>query len=477
GRPPRVLGDWSGFRRPGQRIVPPMDIVVVGAGEVGFHLAEILSRESHRVSVVDADAGRIRQLRETLDVQAIEGDGTQASVLSDAGVGQADLFIAVTDRDHVNMLACPLARNLGAKRIILRLKDTSRLAGYYFFYKKALAYDVALSTDELAAQEIVRLVREQHALEVESFAEGRVQLRRVRIGEAGELTSATLAKLEIPSGLVIAAISRAGKFFVAHGDDKLEKGDQVYLIGRGADLDQFEFLTGARKLGRRSVVIMGGGRIGSQLALRLSELPGLSIRILERDPERARRIATKFPQNVMVLVGDATDTDLLREERFEKVNVFIGATADDEDNLIACQLAKSYGAERTVALLDKPSYRDIYDVMGVDFAISPRILCANRILRFVRSEAVSAVAVVAEGRGEVLEIEAHLPGGKAESRIKNLELPRGIVVGAVVRGEDIEIPRGDTLVRNGDRLIVFALPSKIDELMESFAEVDQYTTD
>ncbi|MEO0651727.1 MAG: NAD-binding protein, partial [Planctomycetota bacterium] len=144
-----------------------MDIVVVGAGEVGFHLAEILSREGHRVAVIDANANRIGHLRETLDVQAVEGDGTQAATLADAGVGRADLFIAVTDSDRVNMLTCPLARNLGAKRVILRLRDTSRLAGYYFFYKRALGYDVALSTDELAAPEIVRLVREQHALEVE----------------------------------------------------------------------------------------------------------------------------------------------------------------------------------------------------------------------------------------------------------------------------------------------------------------------
>lgn len=449
-----------------------MDIVIVGAGEVGFHLAEILARESHRVSVVDSDPIKIRRLRETLDVQALEGDGTQASVLSSAGASSTDLFIAVTDNDHINMVACPLARKMGARRVILRLKDTWRLSGYTFFYKQALGYDVALSTDELAAQEIIRTVREQHALEVESFAEGRVQLRRVRIAEAGELTSAPLAKLELPDNLIVAAIARKKDFFAAHGGDKLEKGDQIYLIGRSAALDQFEFLSGARRLGRRSVVIMGGGRVGTQLALRLAELPGLSIRIFERDPERAREIAARFPENVMVLVGDATDTDLLREERFDKVNVFIGATADDEDNLIACQLARSYGAERTVALLDKPSYRNIYDVMGVDFAISPRILCANRILRFVRSENVLTIAVVAEGRGEVIEIEARLPAGKSEVKIKNLGLPKGVVVGAVVHGEDVTIPRGDTVVRQGDRLIVFTLVGQAEELQPFFGGSD-----
>lgn len=443
-----------------------MDIVIVGAGEVGFHLAEILSRDEHRVSVIDADGARIRQLRETLDVQAIEGDGTRVAVLSDAGTAQADLFIAVTDRDRVNLLACPLARKLGAKRVVTRLKDTQRLEGYDYFYKQALHYDVALSTDELAAQEIVRLVREQHALEVETFAGGRVQMRRTRIGHAGELTSDTLANLELPSGMLVAAIVRSGapgqpsKFQVARGDDRLKVGDQVYVLGFGPDLDQFEFLNGVRKLGRRSVVIMGGGRIGSQLALRLAELPGISIRIFERDADRARAIVGRFPDNVMVLVGDATDATLLQEERFEKVNVFIGATSDDEDNMVACNLAKSHGVERTAALIDKPSYREVFDVMGVDFAISPRILCANRILRYVRSSAVSAVAVVADGKGEVLELDARMPGGKTEIKVKQLKLPKTVLLGAVVRGDQVEIARGDTVIRNGDRLIVLSIAGK-----------------
>lgn len=450
-----------------------MDIVIVGAGEVGVYLADILSREGHRVSVVDSDSAPVAKLRESLDVQAVHGDGTRAETLNEVGVSQADLFVAVTDNDLVNMLACLVARELGAKRVILRLMDPTRLAGYHFFHKRALGYDVVLSTDELAAEEILSTVREQHALEVESFADGRVQLRRLRISAASELTSDTLANLTLPNGMLVAAISRHDDFFVADGSDRLQVGDQVHLIGRTQDLDQFETLAGARRLPRRGVVIMGGGRIGVRLANELGQLPGVSVRVFERDPERAKEIAGGFPNSVMVLVGDATDIDLLSEERIDEVNTFIATTGDDEDNIIACHLAGTLGVKRTVAILEKASYRKVFDSLHIDKAISPRLLCAKRILRFVRASSVRSIAVVAEGRGEVLEFEASFAKGKTEKKVKSLGLPKGVVVGAVVHGEDVTIPRGDTVIHAGDRLILFTLPENLEQLDQLFAPTSE----
>ena len=450
-----------------------MDVVIVGAGEVGIYLADILSRERHRVSVVDNDPAKIERVHASLDVETYLGDGAHPEILNRAGASRCELFVAVTDDDKVNMLACRMARELGAGRVVLRLHETERLEGYHYFHKRALGYDVVLSTDELAADEILATVREQHALEVESFADGRVQLRRLRIRETSELTAETLSALELPGGLLVAAIARKNEFFVPTGEDQLAVDDQVYLIGRGADLDQFEVLSGARKLGRRSVVIMGGGHIGLRIAERLEEVPGISVRLFERDAARAREIAQRFTKSVMVLVGDATDLDLLGEERIgDQTNIFVAATSRDEDNMMACQLASSLGVERTVALVNKPSYRKIYSLLGIDNAISPRILCANRILRFVRAGSVSSIAVVAEGRGEVIEIEARFYGGKTESRVKNLGLPRGVVIGAVVCGEEVEIARGETLVKEGDRLILFALPAVVEELRKVFRSQD-----
>jgi trk system potassium uptake protein len=460
-----------------------MDIVIVGAGEVGYHLADILSREEHRVSVLDSDEEKAGRLMEALDVQALVGDGTRVEVLTRAGASKADLVVAVTQDDRSNMLACLLAKKLGAKRAILRLKDMTRMEEYRYFYKQAIGFDVVLSTDELAAEEIVGTVRQHRALEVESFAGGRVQLRRLRIREEGELTSDSLAGLNLPKGLLIVAVSRKEPvsnkehFFVPSGNDRLAVDDQVYLIGRGPDLDQFELLAGAPKIGRRSVVIMGGGGVGVQIARKLDAMRGISVRLIERSAARAKAIVSNFSSAVMVLVGDSTDLDLLTEERIGEANVFIATTADDERNMVACQLARSLGVERTVAMVNKSSYRQIYDLLGVDRAVSPRVLCANHILRFVRSRSVSSIAVIADGRAEVLEIEAHHRDGKTERKVKNLGLPRGTVLGAVVRENDVVIPSGDTVVRNGDHVIVFTLPENLGSIEEVFGNPDAYQAD
>lgn len=453
-----------------------MDTVIVGAGEVGYHLANILSREKHRVSVVDCNADQAERLQESLDVQVLQGDGTHAEMLNAAGASKADLVVAVTDDDLVNMLACLVAKKLGAKRVILRMKETERLSGYRYFYKQSLGFDVVLSTQDLAADEIVATVREQHALEVESFADGRVQLRRLRIRQESELTCESIAGLRLPAGLLIAAVSRKDHFFVPSGEDRLLVDDQVYLIGRQADLDQFEQLAGARRLTRRSVVIMGGGSVGIGVARRLDGVPGVSIRILERSAKRARAIAPQFSSNVMVLVGDATDLDLLLEERVGEANVFIASTDDDEDNMVACHLARSLGVERTVAMVNKASYRQIYDLLGVDLAVSPRILCANRILRFVRSSSVNSIAVIADGKGEVLELTAHFKGSKSERKIKNLGLPRGVVIGAVVREEEVIIPTGETTLEDGDDVILFTLPENLEKVEGLFRKPDAFVS-
>jgi trk system potassium uptake protein TrkA len=435
-----------------------MEILIVGAGEVGTHLASVLSREEHRVTVVDNDPRRARRLLESLDVQAHVGDATRADILTACGSAKADLCVAVTSEDRVNMLVSVLSRGLGAQRVVLRLKDMSQLAGYANYYKQVLGYDVVLSTEELAADEIVNSVREQNALEVESFAEGRVQMRRLRLRQESELTSEPLADQRLPAGVLVVAVARASELFVPDGETQLALEDQVYVVGTTTELDAFARLSGAPPQGRRSVVLMGGGSLARELVRKLEHVAGISLRIIERDPVRAKALAA-LGSHVMVLEGEATDLDLLLEERIAEADVFVATSGDDEDNMVACQLARSLGVQRTMALVNKASYRQIYDLLGVDQAISPRLLCAQRILRFVRTSSPASIAVIGEGRAEVLEVRVRLD---APRRIKSLGLPRGAVVGALVRGEDVIVPHGDTPVRDGDRAIVFTLPEGLD---------------
>ncbi|MFT4647472.1 MAG: trk system potassium uptake protein TrkA [Planctomycetota bacterium] len=444
-----------------------MNIAIVGSGEVGYHLANILSRDGHGVTVIDPDPAKAQSIQESLDVQVVVGDGTRASVLTEAGVPKADLMVAVTDNDHVNMLACVLARKMGAKRRIMRLHDTEQLEGYHYFYKSSLGFDVMLSTQELAAEEIVGTVRDRHALAVDSFAGGRVQLRRLRMEKECDLTSGPLSGVKLPSGVLIVALQRKDRFAVPSGTDQLAKGDHIWAIGKSPDLDTLETQLAKNTSWQRSVVIMGGGAVCRRVLHKLRGAPGVSIKVIEKDSRRAQALAAMAGSNVIVLDGDATDLTLLREERIGEANVFIATTRDDEDNMVACQLARSLDAERTVALVSKASYRDIYELLGIDQAISPRILCANSILRFVRSGSPAAIAVVAEGKAEVLELTVRFKGS---IKLKDLGMPKGTVVGARVRNDTVKIPTGTSSVKTGDSVIVFTLPEHLETVNKLFAK-------
>ncbi|MEZ5976527.1 MAG: TrkA C-terminal domain-containing protein, partial [Planctomycetota bacterium] len=325
---------------------------------------------------------------------------------------------------------------------------------------------VMLSTHDLAAEEIIGTVRDRHALGVEKFAGGRVQLRRLRIEKEGALTGGSLATVKLPHGVLVVAVQRRDRFFVPSGDDTLELSDQVWVIGSAGDLDAFEALAAKNTSWKRSVVIMGGGGICSAVLAKLRGLPGLSVKVIEKDRGRARALSAASGAGVMVLEGDATDLTLLREERIGDCNVFIATTADDEDNMVACQLARSLGAERTVAMVGKAAYRDIYDLLGIDQAISPRILCANSILRFVRSGSPTAIAVVDEGKAEVLELIVHR---KETTKVRDLGMPKGTVIGARVRGDAVKIPTGNTLIKTGDAVIVFTLPEHLSAVQKLFS--------
>jgi trk system potassium uptake protein TrkA len=446
-----------------------MQILIVGAGEVGYHLAEILSKARHRVSVIDPDPAKVLRLQESLDVQVLVGDGTDAEVLTRGGAANAELALAVTDNDTTNMLACVILRNLGAQRVILRLKDTRRIASFYYFFKRSLGFEAALSTEDLAGQEIVATVRDRHALEVETFASGRVHLRRLRLARENELTQAPLEDLRLPERARIAAIVRGERLSLPKPEDQLAVGDQIYVLGAPTDVDQLEAIVEGAPTGRRTVILMGGTNLSCQVARDLAGTQGVSVRIIERDAERAREIAPQLDSSCTVLHGDATDLDVLLQERIGEANVFVATTRDDENNMVACQLARSLGVQRTVAIVNKSSYRQIYDLLGVDLAISPRILMASRILRFVRSMAVSAVAVVAEGRAELVELEAHFRGARNERRIKALGLPDDVLVGTIVRGEEVIVPDEDFVIEEGDQVILLGLPERVAAVERVFA--------
>jgi trk system potassium uptake protein TrkA len=443
-----------------------MNILIVGLGEVGSYLAKVLSTEGHNITVVDPDLQRMRRTADLLDVTAVHGDGSRPDVLDRAEADNADLLLAVSNDDRVNMLTCLFGKRMGAKKTVLRLRDTSAVRRSKTFFRKNLGYDLLLSLDDLAAEEVQKTVRQSSALGVENFAEGKVQLRRFKLAEGHPFVGKQLKDLKIPAGMLITAIDRNHEVVIPGGADDLRLDDEVLVLGEPKVLMGFEKkLFGGRQERPRNVVVFGGSRISAQVAQKL-EREHTSVRILVEERSAAEQLSEQL-KNVVVLHADATDMNFLMEEHIGEADAFLGLSDEDERNLMSCQLARNLGTRRTVALVQKPDYVSLYQQLGIDVAVSPRLLCANRILAFVRSRAISTIATIEEGQAEVLEVE--LPAGSklVGRQLREAGFPRGCVIAALTREDgSVVIPRGEDELRAQDQMVVFVLAKVVDEVLE-----------
>jgi trk system potassium uptake protein TrkA len=441
-----------------------MNILIVGLGEVGSYLSKVLSTEGHSITVIDPDLQRMRRVADLIDVQAVHGDGSRPDVLDRADAPQADLLLAVSNDDKINMLTCLFGKRMGAKKTVLRLRDTSAVRRSKTFFRKNLQYDLLLSLDDLAAEQIVKTVRLNQALDVDNFAEGRVQLRRFKLEADGPYTGHLLKDLKIPAGMLVTAIDRAHEVLVPGGNDDLRAGDEVFVLGEPKAIAAFEKKIGGRQAKARNVVVFGSSGIAVQVCQELRR-EHVDVRVIVEDRAEAERLSEVL-KGVVVLNADATDLNFLQEEHVGEADAFLGISDEDERNLMSCQLSKSLGVARTVALVQKPDYVSLYQRLGIDVAVSPRLLCANRILAYVRSRSISTVATIEEGKAEVLEVE--LPAGSplVGKALKEAGFPRGCVVGAIMREDGtVVIPRGDDELCAHDQLVVFVLHSVVDEVL------------
>ncbi len=443
-----------------------MRILIVGLGAVGSHLAKVLSAdEGHRVTVVDADAHRLRRVSEALDVKAVHGDGSRPDVLDKAGADAANLLLAVSNDDNVNMLTCLFGKRMGAKRTVLRIKDIAPFAGFKTFFRKNLQFDVVLSLEDIAAEEIVKSLLENQAVAVENFAEGKIQLRRLKLGEDSTLLDVPVRDLKMPGNVLITAIDRNHEVVVPGGADILLAGDEVLVLGEPKGIAAFEKKAGVRAKILKSIVIHGASGVAEHVCRALQRM-GVQIRVIVEDREDAEELSTRL-HDVTVLHGEGTDLRLLQEERVGDADAFLSVANDDEINLMSCQLARSLGVERTVALVQKPDYVTLYERLGVDVAISPRLLCANRILGLVRGGSVSTIATIEEGKAEVFEIEVKPGTPLVGKTLANAGFPRGSVVGAIARESgEILVPRGDAEIQAWDNLVIFALKDVVETVVE-----------
>jgi trk system potassium uptake protein TrkA len=430
-----------------------MRVVIVGAGEVGSSIAGSLASDND-VVVVDVDQERVDAINYSLDVLAITGDGTDLDVLSEAGVADADILIASTDDDETNLATCGTAKTASEAFTIARVKSR-RYLDTWEHSRGAFGADFMVCTDLLAAQAIVRLISLPTAHDVDPFAGGQVQMAEFEIPEGSPIAGQTVREADRFDSLTFAAIVRNGDVEIARGASVVEAGNRVVVIGSPESVRSFATAVVVERSEVQDVVVVGGGTIG-YLVADLLERRGLSPRLIERDPERARSLAEELP-GTRVLEHDATDQDFLLREHVDDADMVVSALGSDERCLLVSLLAKQLGASRAVAVVEEQEYVDVFEAVGVDVAVNPREVTAEEITRFTREDTAENVAIIESDRAEVLEIEVEPESALASRPISEAvaDLPEGVVIGALTRDGQFITPRGDTVVRAGDHVVVF----------------------
>jgi trk system potassium uptake protein TrkA len=439
-------------------------VIIVGAGQVGSSIAADLA-DSHDIVVVDRDGSRVDDLTYSLDVLTVQGDGTSLATLEEAGIGEADMVIASTDDDDTNVVVCGTSRAVSDAFTVARVKNTEYLRTWERS-NRAFGIDFIVCTNLLAAESIVRVVGLPAARDVDTFANGRVQMAEFEIPVDSPVTGQTVAEADRFDSLTFAAIVRDDVIEVARGESSLREGDRVVVIGSPRSVREFatsiapDESTGTNE----EVVVVGGSEIGYHVARLLSDR-GFSPRLVERDPERARQLAEDLPET-MVMESDATDLDFLERENVGDADFVVAALDSDEKNLLVSLLARHLGVERTVAVIDSDAYVELFETVGVDVGINPRKVVAEEITRFTREGGAENVAIIENDRAEVLEVEIAEGSVLAGRTIREgvADLPPGVVIGAITRGNEFITPRGDTAVRPGDHAVVFLDTDIADEV-------------
>jgi len=446
-----------------------MRVLVVGAGEVGFHLAQRLSEENQDVVLIEADPERAEFAGQQLDVLTVVGNGASLSVLEKAGVRGARMILAVTSRDEVNLIACLAAKRLGVRYTVARISSPEYYERGSVLSREQMGIDLMINPERECAWETYQLLQSAAATDVAQFAAGRVQLIGLQVREGAPVANKTLAELsEDLRGYhyVTAAIVRDGMTTIPKGDARIVPGDQIYLLAPTPEVQGIPPLAGYDRFRLRRVMIAGGSAEGEFLAQTLEE-HGVETTILDRDRRRCLELAERLPRS-LVLHADATDLELLEMEGVSGIDGFVSATGHDETNLLSSLLAKTVGAKKVVSLVHKFEYLRLVPKVGIDASVSPRIATVNAILRYVRRGRVMTVASLSGIEAEAIEFRVERDSRVAGHTLRELHFPKGGLVGMILRGDEIIMPRGDDSMLPGDDVIVFALPEAISEVEKLF---------
>lgn len=442
----------------------------MGVGEVGLHLAKLLSQERHDITVVDRDAERLERVREALDVLTLQGNGAYTSVLKEAGAADADMLIAVTSIDEVNFTACILAHKLGTKKMIVRLDEPELMFGEeQGIDAEDLGFSLVISPDVLAAREIVRLIRRSAATDVLEFAEGKIQILGLKLDQESPVINKKLSELtkdytELPFRAV--AISRGIRTIIPGGDDVFKKGDQIFVVSKSEHVPEMLKLVGKDTARFENIMILGGSGIGRHVAEELQN--DMAVKLIESGKEASVQLAN-FLEKTMVIRGEGKDLDLLATEGIMDMDAYIAVTKDEEDNILSCLMAKHLKVKKTIAHVEKLDYIPLANTIGIDALVNKKLSAANEILKFVRKGQIVSVATLHGVDAEVIEMVA-LKGSKVTKKnLRDLKFPEGAIIGCVIHNGTVTIPLGSTRIIPDDRVVVFTLPTALRDVEAFFS--------
>jgi len=453
-----------------------MKILILGAGQVGSSAAYHLSREeANEVTVVDMRPDVLRELQDRLDIRTVVGHAAHPEVLDRAGANDADIVVALTDTDETNMVACQVAYTLfHTPTKIARIRAAEYMNAKDLFTQDSIPVDVRISPEQLVCEYIEQLILFPGASQVLDFAGGRVRLVGVKADRDGLLVGQRIATLKehVPNTEGrIAAIYRQGKAMLPEGDTVIQEGDEVFFIADRKDIRVF--MSEMRRLEDpvRRVVIAGGGNIGLRLALALEQTN--QVKIIERNPQRARYISEQL-NKAIVLVGDAADEELLLEETIDNVDVFCALSNSEEANILSSMLAKRLGSHKVMALINRASYVDLVEAGSIDIAISPQQVTIGSLLAHVRRGDVVKVHSLRRGAAEAIEAIAHGKEGESKvvgRKIEDIELPKGAAIVTLVRDRKVIIAHHDTVIETDDHVILFLTDRRKIESLEKLFQV------
>jgi trk system potassium uptake protein len=441
-----------------------LKIIIVGAGEVGFYCAQKLSEEGQDVVLIDKDPATVKRITENLDVQTITGSGTSPGTLKAAGIMNADMLVATTESDETNLISCLLARNLNRYMLtVARARNREYLYLKELFGEEQLGVDKIINPESTMVETIRNLMMVPGASDVIDFVDGKIKLIGFTIARDSSIAGRKLNTISKDYGdLLIGTIIRDEKVLIPHGEDIIQSGDIIYMVIKADEIGRVYDLLGISDKNLRNVMIVGGGDTGCALCEAL-ENTKLHTKIIEKEGQRCKFLSEQLDKTI-VIRGDGTDKGLLLEENIGEMDFLVALTGDEENNILMSLLARELGAKKIITRISKLSYIPLMSAIGIDTMVSPRLSAVSAILQYIRRGKVISVAPLKGEQAEAIEVEAVETSDLVDKRLFQINFPKGVLVGAIIRKGEVIIPKGNSVIQSNDRLIFFALTEDIPKL-------------